>query len=79
MLIPPGGGKEEEGWVPSNRVMGMCAWMASHLHYMNDYNGVDFGVRKFKNWTSFTTLSFTIVPIHLRSMLYEVNISPKSG
>ena len=37
-----GGGGEEEGWVPSNRVMGMCAWMASHLHYMNDYNGVAF-------------------------------------
>ena len=35
-------GVGEEGWVPSNRVMGMCAWMASHLHDMNDYNGVAF-------------------------------------
>ena len=34
-----GGG---EGWVPSNRVMGICGSMASHLHDMNDYNGVAF-------------------------------------
>ena len=35
-------GVGEEGRVPSNRVMGMCAWMASHLRDMNDYNGVAF-------------------------------------
>ena len=42
MVNSPRGGGGGEGWVPSNRVMGMCAWTASHLHDMNDYTGVGF-------------------------------------
>ena len=31
-----------DGLLPSNRLMGMCRWMGSHLHYWIDYNGAVF-------------------------------------
>ena len=30
--------------LPSNRLMGMCRWMVSHLHDWIDYNGVAFSL-----------------------------------
>ena len=30
------------GVLPSKRLLGMCRWMASHVHIWVDYNGVTF-------------------------------------
>ena len=34
----------EGGILPSNRLMGMCRWMGSHLHDWIDYKGVAFSL-----------------------------------
>ena len=34
----------ERGTLPSNRLIGMCRWMASHFHDWIDYNGVAFSI-----------------------------------
>ena len=39
-LLPGGGGGG--GALPSNRLMGMCRWMASHFHDWIAYSGVAF-------------------------------------
>ena len=32
------------GVLPTNRLMGMCRWVGSHIHNWIDYNGVVFSI-----------------------------------
>ena len=45
MYFDPGGGGGRGGFLPTNRLMGMCSWMGSHFHHWIDYYGVAFFIR----------------------------------